>query len=1246
MAPVSAYAAREARRQAEAQKSTPRRPSGAAANGKDAKQTSTSTPSRSSRRASSGKHATSSQQDDASGVEVVIAPLTPSQTLSLEASWRAAAATPAKASRADLSSASKRARRSSTTQQPDSVAATRPRRNSVASATERTPKSAKQAIASSTTPQKSTPGRRASKSISAAASTSSTPASSSKKRKSSGASARDQAEDELEQAVQEIIDELRLGKADDSDSESEQPPPRKKHAGRAASVPKSKADQAESSQAASSKPSASKRTTAAATPAKTTPKGKAETARATPAKKERATPAKKERAKPAPKTGESSASKQRSLFATPDQSRIKAVRRYFAGSAGKPAKSNVGPSDMPVEDPTTGFLAFADDDSDDASSPQEDAATPQAESQSDDSSDDEAGQADAQAGSVPNVRRRKPEPNQSPARSNKPQRRRAAHADESDVELIDAQAEDPPALTRDALLDAIPYSHFEAVLDGQTPNTVVKENKKRSKEALYFGLRHDETLSLLGIGCVRVLRGCVQIGGAVLSTSDDGFQSAKVHAPICNALPVLRCVPPSRLPGHQAAGTDASQSEDANDAEAVPLFAQPFDAIIKLTPLTSPITALGQVCPIGGLATPFSAPSNLELGNLHQLATVKVLLAPDVDQLANRQKRLTSTGAYPTAGLSATYLPHAWQNALHRLATSALSAAQHPQEESVVALIRGNRKVGKSTLSRMALERILSLGSNIGGAVAYLELDLGQSDFGPPGMVALHVFKREDASLADQGAVQAASEHATSGTGLDQNNVNGDRQVARGACVTLGPGWCQPRVPARAHFVGDVSPRDDPESYVAAVHDLIDYFRTHIQPGQADAAGIQQRVPLVINTQGWIKGLGADLAARLEPLLRPTHILDVNPRGSSGIVPPPTRGPRWLDIDGAILGAGPEIAALESVSQLEFASSGPADAEQSSRPSVSAGTSEQTGTGDGGATPPRYVTEVASKLAPTEARLLTLMSYLYAQGLAPASSFGAAVRGTWNFTEPLVHRLPLVVDVDQGLKAGIRVLALGSSVPDSLKLMAINASIVAITVSDSGSEAVDDDVAVDAAQKDGQVVNTWKRAFDRAARIVHSGERLSSRCVGLGIVRSIDVDAGHVHLLTPVDPEFLGELQLEAGGGRAIGLVKGAVELPVWASLDLEAIREARESRLNVVPALGRPGAAEDAEGGERQASDEPLLAGMPRNQVPYLEWPHVANLARLNTKSKRDTATDAPLQLGSEKRRVRRNLMRKSQFA
>ncbi len=511
---------------------------------------STSTPSRSSRRASSSGHAASSQHDDASGVEVVIAPLTASQTLSLEASWRAAAATPARASRADPSSSSKRTRKSSTAQQTDSIAATRPRRNSVVSATEGTPKSTKQTT-SSTTPQKSTRrvgvppraslrlprphlhlllraksanrpahrlGNRPKMSWSRRCRKSST--SSESERPTTATPSRNS-----RRRARNAPDELRLAPNPRRTRPSHPRPHPPGHPRQSAAQPQRHLQR---------------------------PRPKARHTRQT--RQRQREPFLRERRRPLPQreNGQGSASSRReecqqaaiALCQHQTKIRIKAVRRYFAGSTGKQAKTNVGPSDMPVEDPTTGFLAFADDDSDDASSPQEDAATRQAESQSDDSSDDEAGQADAQAGSVPNVRRRKPEPNQSPARSNKPQRRRAAHADESDVELIDVETEPPPPLTRDALLDAVPYSHFEAVLDGQTPNTIVKENKKRSKEALYFGLRHDETLSLLGIGCVRVLRGCVQIGGAVLSTSTGGFQSAKVHAPICHALPVLRCVPP------------------------------------------------------------------------------------------------------------------------------------------------------------------------------------------------------------------------------------------------------------------------------------------------------------------------------------------------------------------------------------------------------------------------------------------------------------------------------------------------------------------------------------------------------------------------------------------------------------------------------------------------------------------------------------------------------------------------------
>ncbi len=122
-----------------------------------------------------------------------------------------------------------------------------------------------------------------------------------------------------------------------------------------------------------------------------------------------------------------------------------------------------------------------------------------------------------------------------------------------------------------------------------------------------------------------------------------------------------------------------------------------------------------------------------------------------------------------------------------------------------------------------------------------------------------------------------------------------------------------------------------------------------------------------------------------------------------------------------------------------------------------------------------------------------------------------------------------------------------------------------------------------------------------------------------------------------------------------MGLVKGALELSVWASLDFEAIKEARESRLDVPPATTSSQAEGEGEGSaQSQTQEQALLAGMPRNQVPYLEWPHAATASASGARSGKGArgkhaagqSNDGPIQLGSEKRRVRRNLMRKSQFA
>ncbi len=88
------------------------------------------------------------------------------------------------------------------------------------------------------------------------------------------------------------------------------------------------------------------------------------------------------------------------------------------------------------------------------------------------------------------------------------------------------------------------------------------------------------------------------------------------------------------------------------------MFESVFDTIIKVTPLSSPHHSSRQRLSDRRLATPFSAPPSLALTNkVHQLATIKVLLAPEIDELVRRQRSLTTTGIFSTVGLSATYIP-------------------------------------------------------------------------------------------------------------------------------------------------------------------------------------------------------------------------------------------------------------------------------------------------------------------------------------------------------------------------------------------------------------------------------------------------------------------------------------------------------------------------------------------------------------------------------------------------------------
>lgn len=101
-------------------------------------------------------------------------------------------------------------------------------------------------------------------------------------------------------------------------------------------------------------------------------------------------------------------------------------------------------------------------------------------------------------------------------------------------------------------------------------------------------------------------------------------------------------------------------------------------------------------------------------------------------------------------------------------------------------------------------------------------------------------------------------------------------------CLSTGPPFTHPRLPYASHFVGSTSPRNNPSHYLASIQALIHTYRLDIQHPvpeddffSPDDLKIHDVVPLVVNTMGWTKGLGMNLACQIEDLIDPTHVLSV-----------------------------------------------------------------------------------------------------------------------------------------------------------------------------------------------------------------------------------------------------------------------------------------------------------------------------------------------------------------------------------
>ncbi|XP_061458096.1 polynucleotide 5'-hydroxyl-kinase NOL9 isoform X2 [Rhineura floridana] len=147
-----------------------------------------------------------------------------------------------------------------------------------------------------------------------------------------------------------------------------------------------------------------------------------------------------------------------------------------------------------------------------------------------------------------------------------------------------------------------------------------------------------------------------------------------------------------------------------------------------------------------------------------------------------------------------------------------VQACQEEDEGCPIVLVCGSKSVGKSTFNRYLINLLL----NRLPCIEFLECDLGQTEFTPPGCVSL---------------------------------INVTEPL-------LGPPFTHQRTPRKMVYFGETSCEQDTERYIETLKYVFSAY--------------ERDVPLVVNTMGWVKGTGLLLLIDILRLLAPSHVVQIS----------------------------------------------------------------------------------------------------------------------------------------------------------------------------------------------------------------------------------------------------------------------------------------------------------------------------------------------------------------------------------
>ncbi|KAI5116887.1 hypothetical protein M0805_009277 [Coniferiporia weirii] len=606
-------------------------------------------------------------------------------------------------------------------------------------------------------------------------------------------------------------------------------------------------------------------------------------------------------------------------------------------------------------------------------------------------------------------------------------------------------------------------------------------------------LQGDETIALLGVYSLTILRGSVSLMGSDIAASSN---THAIFAPKCSPIPIIK-----------ALSSDDSTVQDSAppipDRMAHSLNA--YCAVIFFEGATTGVEGLGRVCKT--YEDVFEAGSSVD--DVLGLHSAKLLSSLD-----------RSMYSFQT--------PVSWQNSLASLPTAPLVDKDEDEissPEPTVILVRGQKRTGKSTLARTIMNRLLGRYRR----VAFLECDIGQTEFTPPGLVSLNIV---------------------------------DRQM-------FGPPFTHPLLPYASHYIGSTSPRNSPSHYLSSIRSLIQTYKIDLQylaPEDelldTDDPRIEDVIPLVVNTMGWTKGLGADLARQIIEAVEPTHIFSMQSPNGEFETGMDVLKPATLTTNASITRS--QVFEIEPI----------AVGTQSARYSAADWRAIS------------LMSYFHSVLSPSQYRLLP--PAIQPSSYATTSPAGSTSLCHWDCRLPLLACAPYSVSPSEAFDSIILIGAGSEDVVPTEVGRVLNGALVALVASQPDY--------VEALPPLAQQNLPYMQGAEPP-------DPSSSHCIGLALVRSVSqslysppitpsvtqpLSAGDaLYIVTPLASEFIA-----ASAARC--LVKGEIELPIWGMLDFREVER----------------------DGSRRETDE----------IPFLQW------------NKSQAA-------GAERRRVRRNLMRRGQM-